>query len=216
MGIKNKQTKAHSPPFPFLLPTGCPGVGGTKTPLVACVTLVNHKVSERWFLQLQMKANIPVWLDCCGQGTTTLRKKRHTNCRPLKEPGPLRSPRYTSCARLICKVFSLKWLNCCFMLCSIIRFKNSQLVFLSQWEKLERIWLKVKLNQKGGGLHASCRWRWRFLASIPEPEPSRECAVRSLNWHGSWCCSAFAKEIWQCDTSCLSQETDELDSILTM
>lgn len=61
--------------FPFLLPTGCPGVGGTDTPLVAGVTLVNHKVSELWFLQLQMKANIPVWQDCCGQGTTVLRKR---------------------------------------------------------------------------------------------------------------------------------------------
>lgn len=108
MGIKNKQTKARSMSFPFLLPTGCPGVGGTETPLVAGVTLVNHKVSELWFLQLQMKANIPVWQDCCGQGTTVLRKEPQTNCTPLKEPDPLRSTHYTSCAHLICKAFSLK------------------------------------------------------------------------------------------------------------
>lgn len=125
----NKQTKACSMSFPFLLPPGCPGVRGTETPLVACVTLVNHKVSERWFLQLQMKANIPMWQDCCGQGTTVLRKELHTNCTSLKEPGSLRFTHYTSCACLICKASSLKWLNCCFMLGSIIRLKNSQLVF---------------------------------------------------------------------------------------
>lgn len=42
-------------PFAFLLKTGW----GTETPFVACVTLVSHKVSELWFLQLQMKVNIP-------------------------------------------------------------------------------------------------------------------------------------------------------------